>query len=200
LLPATQSGASLPPAGGRALCPVWGVGGQSVGCGGLLLPPPRPKASIGWCGGWPPLWPCSGASPMGVASGVLALWPESGPAPGVGPPRMASAGSGPVAAPPYGCGQSEAPALAIGPSPPVGAVGRLPLPVWCSQWPVGGQRGVEGAPPLRGGQWGSGSLWPPPPEKPGWGVGVGQVSRCGVVPRVGRFFLLPASLTYPSRV
>ena len=63
------------------------------------------------------LWPCSGASPMGVASGVLALWPESGPAPGVGPPRMASAGSGPVAAPPYGCGQSETPALAIGPPP-----------------------------------------------------------------------------------
>ena len=152
--------------------------------------------------------PRSGAVPKGWPVGLSPMsreWPAPSragvqPPPGVGPPRMASAGSGPVAAPPYGCGQSEAPALAIGPSPPVGAVGRLPLPVWCSQWPVGGQRGVEGAPPLRGGQWGSGSLWPPPPEKPGWGVGVGQVSRCGVVPRVGRFFLLPASLTYPSRV
>ena len=76
---------------------------------------------------------------MGVASGVLALWPESGPAPGVGPPRMASEGSGPVAAPPYGCGQIEAPALAIGPPPPVWAVGRLPLPVWCSQWGASGE-------------------------------------------------------------
>jgi hypothetical protein len=32
------------------------------------------------------------------------------------------------------------------------------------------------------------------------GDGVRQVSRCSVVPRVGRFFLLPPSLTYPSRV
>ena len=162
MLPATQSGASLPPAGGRALCPVWGVGGQSVGCGGLLLPPPRPKASIGWCGGWPPLWPSSGASPMGVASGVLALWPESGPAPGVGPPRMASAGSGPVAAPPYGCGQSEAPALAIGPAAPSGPGGSGPAPgaVWpvASKWPVRGR----GAPPL----------WPERGPPPQWAGGV----------------------------
>jgi len=107
---------------------VWGAPFGQWGAGHGVAPLGRGGGVAG------SLWPCSGASPMGVASGVLALWPESGPAPGVGPPRMASAGSGPVAAPPYGCGQSAAPALAIGPPPPVGAVGRPPLPVWCGQW------------------------------------------------------------------
>jgi len=99
-----------------SLCGQW-VAGVGPPCMASRWPvrgrgAPFPKGgrlpSLASGGGGGHRWPVRGRLPVAapplrawpkLASGVLALWPESGPAPGVGPPRMASAGSGPVAAP-----------------------------------------------------------------------------------------------------
>jgi len=107
-------------------------------------------------------WPVGGVAPFGhVAAPPLWAWP-------VGYSQLAR-----VRPRPRWC---EAPALAIGPASPSGAGGVAPLPVWCSQWPVSGQRVVwpppKGVP--SGGRWPVGGQWP----LPGWPVS-GQWAASG---------------------